>query len=216
MKQLTQAFIASSALILASAHCSYAETLEIEATRGGYIESTLDGKEVTFISPVDTQINFLGALGDEGARQIILGFDLPTIDGVFKSAVMEFPMRHADAVSSFPWFNIDAYAFAHEPSEDDFFVGPLDDKKVRVADNLMAVGQTKNGETIRLDLTDFLAPLYRAKEPLIETLYIRLNPDDSDGNLSTGDKREGNLGRYRPIIVTGKNSISSKLQIVTD
>jgi hypothetical protein len=194
---------------------AHAETIELPANRGGYIISELDGSNPRFISPVDTQINFIGAMGAGGARQVIIGFDLPDLNGRFINATIEFRMRDTDAVSSFPWFNIDAYAFTHEPTEKDSYLGPDDRSKTRVGSAIMN-NHTQDGELISIDLSPFLRPLYVNGKPTVETLFIRLNPDDPDGDLSTGDLREGNFGRYRPIIITGANTSEALLRMTTE
>ncbi|MDQ8192912.1 hypothetical protein QEH59_00645 [Coraliomargarita sp. SDUM461004] len=203
-------------LILLGALNTNAKTIETMATLGGYIKSDLDGKNASFISSEDTQINFIGALGKNGARQIIFGFNLPSLNGKFKSAVVEFDMRKQDATSSFPWFNIDAYGFTHKPTIDDLYIGPLDQTKVLLANDLMSNQWTQNGETIQIDVTDYLNKLYRGRTTSEENFYIRLNPDDPDGDLSTGDMREGNFARYRPLIGTKENKSSAILKILTD
>ena len=203
--------LVTTALSLA-ASIVQAKTIEIPANRGGYLTSELDGSQPKFISPVDTQINFIGALGEQGARQVIIGFDLPVLTGKFKSAIVEFRMRSKDAASSYPWFNIDAYAFTHDPSGGDFYIGSDDPSKLRVSDDLLT-NQIADGALVKIDLTSFLKTIYNSKKPSVDTVYIRLNPDDPDGNLSTGDYREGNFARYRPILVSSDNASESLLRI---
>ncbi|WP_308983425.1 PEP-CTERM sorting domain-containing protein [Thalassobacterium sedimentorum] len=121
-------------------------------------------------------------------------------------------MRNADAVSSAPWFNVDAYGFTTSPSIADTYIGSDDSSKTKLYDNLLTPA-TQNNETISFEIAPYLQTLYSAGTPTVTTVYIRLNPDDPDGDLGTdGD----DYGRYRPLLFNGLGEGIATLSIVPE
>lgn len=176
----------------------------------GYIEAELDGSNASFINPVtDGKGNFIGAMGGgppATGRMPILAFTLPTLDNAqLDSAVITFDMRSSDAVDSDPWFSVDAYGFTSAPSTADWFAGASDPTKTLVEDNVLTTATT-NGETITIDATAFLDPLYSGATPTVPTVYFRLNPDAA---LTAGD----DIGRYRPILTNGSGVSQTTLTL---
>ena len=207
------ATLALSTLSIISA--SAQNVINVKADGSGHITAEWDGANPSFIEASDAAINFLGSVNGTSpgdSRQAFLAFDLPTLSASPTSAIISFDMRSTDAVSSAPWFNIDAYGFTTSPSTTDSYIGSNDTSKTKLADDLITPSTT-NGETISFDIAPYLNTLYTGGTPTVTTVYIRLNPDDSDGDLGTdGD----GFGRYRPILFSGQGAGIATLSIVPE
>jgi hypothetical protein len=215
MKSTSQ--ILAIALASAFAFCTLgnAQTIvDLNTAASGFINAEWDGANATFESPNDStlsNINFVGAMNatSPGASRIpVLAFTLPTLAGTPTSAIVSFDMRSADAVSSNPWFNVDAYGFTTAPTASDWFVGATDGSKTLLANDLLTPS-VANGATITIDITSYLEGLYTGGTPNIATLYIRLNPDV---DLTTGD----GFGRYRTAFVDGSGNSLTTLTIIPE
>lgn len=185
----------------------------------GYIDATWDGGSPTFTAATNANINFTGAMNATapGASRIsFLGFTLPTLGAGFQSATINFNMRSTDAVSSDPWFNLDAYGFTTAPTTSDFYIGSLDATKTLVANNFVTPSTT-DGQAISINTTAFLAAFYDAGgNPTVSAVYFRFNPDDADGSLAPvmGDPSQGDgFGRYRSDLFNGAGAPQATLMV---
>ncbi|MBC2593886.1 hypothetical protein H5P28_06390 [Ruficoccus amylovorans] len=205
----TALFFASLLALICACTLHAQTTVQLNLNAGGYINSDLNGANASLETGANTNMNFIGGLGVNGARQAILAFDLPTLSGDLETAIISFNMRSSQAVESKPWFSIDAYAFTTTPAASDIYIGEDDTRSdfTLIQEDVMSTSTT-HGETISINITSYLASLYKDGRPSVSTVYLRLNPN---ATLTGHD----DFGRYRPDFVNGQGESQASLTITT-